>query len=253
MLEATFFPSWSYFFLAGGIVFFSQFLYATLGFGGGMFAISLLTLLLGQLELLVPFFLLVCLPTECCICFTERKHIHPLIFTRLLLLLFPAVLVGAFLLRKPDNALMNIMLGLVIMVLSVYYLFFEDKMSWSLHHPGWLYLFGSVAGFMGGLFGMAGAPLIFYFKTIGLNKRAFRVALISVFLVLALYKVAAYCVFSLFTPEVLTSALLILPFALAGMEIGSWLHHKLPEQKFKRITSAVLFACGLLIVIKQLG
>ncbi|HMA69491.1 MAG TPA: hypothetical protein VKN74_06430, partial [Candidatus Mcinerneyibacterium sp.] len=72
----TLFPNISGLILISLIIFLSQIIYSSIGFGSGMFAISLFTLFYGNIDYFVPFFILVCLPTEIFISIKDRKLIN---------------------------------------------------------------------------------------------------------------------------------------------------------------------------------
>ena len=250
-LELTLFDSINKLIIISIIIFISQFIYSSVGFGSGMFAISLLALLYKDISLFVPFFLLLCIPTEIIISFKDRAKIDYKHNWRFLLFIFPAIILGAFVLNSQHNIILTIMLGSLIMILSIYYLFFEKKINLHFNNKSWFLIVGSMSGFLGGLFGMSGPPLIFYFKSIKLNKQEFRVALISIFFAMSLFRIIVYMILKIYTQEMLLSSLLLLPFAFSGLFLGMFFHNKIQENIFKRFTSIILFICGLLIVLKN--
>src|SRR6056297_399743 len=168
--------------LFGNTIFISQIIYSTIGFGSGMFAISMLAMLYGKIDFFVPFFILVCLPTELFISYKDKDYINFKKTWYFILSIFPLLFLGSYLLSNAKNVLLLLILGTVIIILSLYHLFYEDKVKPDLSHPLWVPFFGSLSGLLGGLFGMAGPPLIFYFKANDFSKKAFRVALMSIFL-----------------------------------------------------------------------
>jgi len=251
MLELTFFTSVQQFLIIGGIIFLSQFVYSAIGFGSGMIAISLLTLLYGQIDLFVPFFTLLCLPAEAWISIKDRHQInyqHTWIF---LVFIIPALFLGSLLLKQESNQRLLLLLGAVIVIFALYYLFFEDRIRFNLQHRGWLLFFGVLSGVLGGLFAIGGPPLIFYFKSIRLNKTEFRVALMSIFLAMTIARFVIYVGLGFYSVPMLWSMGLTLLFAVAGLIAGMRFHDLLPETLFKRLTSFVLFISGLLLFLKN--
>lgn len=252
LLTQTFIPSFELFLLFGFIIFISQLVYAAIGFGSGMIAISMLALIFGKLELIVPFFIIVCLPTELYISLKDRHLINikkTLWFT---LIIAPPLFLGSYLLKESPGTLTLIMLGSIVVLLAIYYLFFEETLIPELKHRGWIPFFGGLSGILGGMFGISGPPLIFYFKSIRLYKQEFRAALMSIFLPMTLFRITFYTTLGYFNKELITTSLSMIPCALLGLFAGAYLHHIIPEKLFKKITSFVLLLSGLMIILRNM-
>ena len=251
LLSQTIFQGWGQYVLVGAIVFLGQFIYTAIGFGSGMVTISLLALLFGNINVFVPFFLLLCLPTELTISFKDRDHINFRRTGKFLLFIFPGLIAGSWLLKSaPDRGLVA-WLGAIVTLLAVYYLFFEEKTTFTPKNPAWIPFFGSISGILGGVYGISGPPLIVYFKSLKMDKTGFRVALLSIFLAMSIFRTGVYATIHLYTLPILTSTILTLPFALLGTLTGMKAHHRIPEQLFKQFTSAVLLLSGILLLWKN--
>jgi uncharacterized protein len=252
LLSQTIFQGWGQYVLVGVIVFLGQFIYTAIGFGSGMVTISLLALFFGNINVFVPFFLLLCLPTELTVSFKDREHIDFHRTGKFLLFIFPGLIAGAYLLKSsPDRGLV-IWLGVIVSLLAVYYLFFEEKTTFTLKNRAWIPFFGGISGLLGGVYGISGPPLIVYFKALKMDKTSFRVALLSIFLAMSIFRTGLYAAIHLYTLPILTSTIFALPFALLGVLTGMHAHHRIPEQLFRRITSVVLLASGILLLFKNL-
>ncbi|NOZ13413.1 MAG: sulfite exporter TauE/SafE family protein [Acidobacteria bacterium] len=252
ILSQTIFQSWGQYLAVGGIIFLGQFIYAAIGFGSGMVTISLLALLFGNINIFVPFFLLLCLPTELTVSMKDRKHINFRRTGKFLLFIFPGLIAGAFLLKSAPNRGLVAWLGAIVVILAVYYLFFEEKTSFTLKNPAWIPFFGSISGILGGIYGISGPPLIVYFKAMKMDKTGFRVALLSIFLAMSIFRTGVYAAIHLYTLPILTAAILTLPFALLGVLAGIRAHHRIPEHHFRQFTSALLLISGILLLWRNL-
>ena len=252
MFEFSFFSSLDQFLIIGLIILASQFVYSALGFGSGMVAISLLTLLYGNLEQFLPFFILLCIPTELFVSFKNRKNINFKKIRTFLVYIIPSLLIGTFMLKNLANLFLQTTLGLIITLLSLYFLFFENHTIIEFKNKIWVPAIGLTSGILGALFGVAGPPLIVYFKSRQYSKEDFRIILLSIFFIMSIFRVIFYTSFKLFTQPILISSLLIYPFAITGMIGGNIAFSKIPEKQFRQIPSLVLLASGILLVIKGL-
>jgi len=252
MFDLSFFTSSQEFLIIAMIICISQFIYAALGFGSGMFAISVLSLLYGKIDFFVPYFVLMCLPTETFITWKERKLMKPGKVRSLIVAVTLPLIAGSWLLKRAHGSLLYYCLGAIVILLSLYHLFWEKKFKPSLTSPLWVPGIGLFSGLLGGLFGMSGPPLIFYFKAAGFKKREFRAALLTIFFFMSVIRLISYLFLGLFTVPLLLSVLMTYPFALAGLWAGSFAHERINEQVFKVATSLVLLTSGILIILKNI-
>ena len=252
LAEHTLFQDINAFIIIGIIIFLSQLIYSAAGFGSGMFAISLLGLIYGNLSVFVPFFTLLCFPTESLITWKERRSIRMKESSTMTLFVIPPAILGSYLLKTINSDRLLILLGSIIILLSLYHIFWEAKAHIPMRSPVWIPVTGLFSGVLGGLFGMSGPPLIFYYKNAGYKKKEFRAALIFVFFSMSLVRIFTYISFHMIGLHMLISVFLMIPAALAGMYAGNKVHEAMSEDTFKKVTSAVLLASGLLILIKNL-
>lgn len=253
MTDLTIFTSVFHFVLVGLIVMLGQTIYTAIGFGSGMVTISLLALCFGNVDLYVPFFLLLCLPAELTVFLKDRQHLDIGRTARLLLFILPGIILGTFLLKSAPGGSLVLFLGMLIVVLACWFLFGEQRLKPRAVHPAWEPVVGMVSGTLGGLYGISGPPLIVYFKMNGADKTVFRVALLTIFLFMTLIRTGTYTAAGLFNIPVLVSTACILPFSLAGLGTGMVLHDRIPENRFKQVTSIVLLISGLLLIGKSIG
>lgn len=252
-VDFSFFDSLSQFLIIGSIVFLSQFVYSVAGFGSGMVAISLLALLYGDIDQFVPFFILHCIPTELYVSIQDRDKIDYKNNWIFIAFIVPFLFLGSFMLKKQSNQILLVLLGLLIVSLAVYYLLYEDKIHLNIrNNRWWIVFFSALSGVGGGLFAIGGPPLIFYFKSIRLNKIEFRVALLSIFLAITIFRIIIYLILDFYSWAIVWASVLTFPFTLFGLYMGILWHHKISETVFKKLTSTLLLISGLLILLKSL-
>ncbi len=102
-----------------------------------------------------------------------------------------------------------------------------------------------VSGVIGGMSGVWGPPLILYLLALDLPKEEQTRALGVTFLLGAIILVVAHLNSGVLNARTLPfSALLLVP-AVAGLVLGSWLHDRLDQVRFRRLTLLVLVIVGL--------
>ena len=114
------------------------------------------------------------------------------------------------------------------------------------------YLFGFIAGILGGAFHMNGPPVIIYGTLRQWTPSQFRATLQSFFLPAGLLALAGQYKTGLWTGEVMTIYLYALPLVLINVMIGNRLHTKIPEGQFDTYIYLLLSALGVLLLIQSL-
>ncbi|MEW6745229.1 MAG: sulfite exporter TauE/SafE family protein [Planctomycetota bacterium] len=104
---------------------------------------------------------------------------------------------------------------------------------------------GLLSGFLGGLFGTGGPPLIVYYQLSGAEKAAFRGNLMAAFLVVTIVKVPTYALTGLLTLPRLQAGLAVFPAVLLGFWLGNRVHVRLSETTFRRLVSGLLALIGV--------
>ncbi|MBU1068582.1 sulfite exporter TauE/SafE family protein [Myxococcota bacterium] len=237
--------------LVAAIVALGQVVYALAGFGSGMVSVSLFALAFGDLKFFVPVFLLLCLPTEVAVTWQSRSLQNWRRTALVLAAALPTLALGAWLLGSVDSSRLAFFLGLLIVVLGFYYLLLEAHLRFSFTQKWHLLAASATGGILGGLFGVAGPPLILYFKSLRLDKDAFRAALIGIWLCMTCVKIPMYAGLGLYSVKSLWWALVLLPASFAGARLGMCLHRAVSEAAFRRFTSLLLIASGFLLALQN--
>ncbi len=250
-MDFTVFGSFSQFLLAGVIIFFGQLIYAAIGFGSGMFTVTLLSLLTGNVSVVIPYFLLLCISTEFYVVATNREKLNFSLLKRFLIFLFAGLLIGSLMLKNaPDNRLL-FYLGIVVITVAIYFLFFEERLDFSFREGGKTGMGAAFwAGILGGVYGISGPPIIVYLKGLKLDKQTFRTTILSVFFAMSVLRTFIYAFLGLYNFKLLLTAVVSLPFVFAGIYAGNKLHFAVPEKEFKIITSIVLLLSGIMLALK---
>lgn len=261
------FPDFGSFLACALIMGGAQFVYATVGFGAGMFAIALLAMVLPELAGAVTVLLLLTFVTEIWVLAREWRRAR----LRLLLGLVPTMAVGLWIgtqvLVAGDVGLLKRLLGLVVAGAGVWFLYAQRRRAGvSTLDPAaasaeasrepprpryavWLgSLVGLLSGVLGGLFGTGGPPVIILLRAYRLDKGTFRATLLWYFFLMSLTRAATYYRAGLLDLEICFAALWLLPGSLVGILVGMVVHRRISERSFLTVVSVLLVVLGVLLV-----
>lgn len=256
------FPSMPIFIICCLIMAGGQLIYATVGFGAGMFSISLLALVLPDLAGAVATLLLITLVTEVSVLLRVWREAR----IRLLLGLLPTTALGMWLgtqiLLAGDPAGLKRVLGCVVLLAGGWFLYQEIRYgtppngrrpAHTQQPPGkrawWSVPAGLLAGVLGGLFGTGGPPVIVFLRGYGLAKGAFRATILWYFLCMSAMRGASYTWEGVLTTRELMAAVWLLPASILGTLAGVVVHNWLSERLFGTLVAALLMALGLLLIV----
>jgi uncharacterized membrane protein YfcA len=260
------FPSVLLFLLSGLIVAGSQLIYATVGFGAGMFSIALLAMLLPDLAAAVATLFLLTFLTEAWVLLRSWR----LARVKLLLSLLPTAAIGLWLgselLAAGSTPSLKRWLGVVVAAAGGWFLFaWNRRGSETTPQTGspdtgarpvklgrltWLSLpAGFAAGTLAGLYGTGGPPVIILLQSFRLDKGTFRATLLWFFLLMSILRGASYLRIGLLTLDELMAAIWLLPFSVAGMLLGMVMHHRISERQFRSAVSVLLVILGILLAV----
>ena len=151
--------------------------------------------------------------------------------------------------RLPESALM-IVIGLYVVVMGARELLpgLRDRRL-----PSWLLKAQLVAGgAVHGAFASGGPLMISYFHEEIHDKTAFRATMSLSFVVLALLLLAQWTVSGSWAEGTLPATALMLPFMLAGVAAGEWIHRRVNIRVFRTLVSVVMVVIGVLTIAPRL-
>jgi uncharacterized membrane protein YfcA len=112
---------------------------------------------------------------------------------------------------------------------------------------------GSVAGFTSTLAHAGGPPVSVYLLPQRLPPTLFVGTTVIVFTVINYAKLVPYAWLGQLRSENLLTSLVLLPLAPLGIRLGRWLHDRVDDVLFYRITYALLLVTGLKLIAEGLG
>lgn len=236
----------------------AQLIYATVGFGAGMFAVAVMALVLPDLAGIVVVLLILTFIAEIWVLTRSWRHIE----FRLLVWLIPGLLVGLWLgtrvLINADVSLLKQILGFVVGGTGLYF-FYENRIGNRKEDstgnnprmfPGarWISLpVGLLSGALGAIFGTGGPPVIIFLRACRLNKTPFRSTMMTFFLTMSLLRAGIYSTTGLLTADRALAAVMLLPGSMAGIIIGVIIHERISESQFRYMVAILLVVLGALL------
>jgi uncharacterized membrane protein YfcA len=236
----------------------AQLIYATVGFGSGMFAVALMALVLPDLTDIVVVLLMLTFVTEVWVLASAWRRAK----IRLLGWLVPGMVAGLWLgtriLVTTDLSLLRRSLGLVVVGAGVYFIL-EHRARPSDHNRAaneapvslkvpWISLpVGLLSGLLGATFAIGGPPVIIFLRAHSLDKAAFRSTILAYFLLMSLLRAGTYAGADLLTSDRVVAAALLLPGSVAGIIIGTVIHKRISERQFSLAVSLLLVVLGVLL------
>lgn len=261
------FPDTTAFVLCCLIIAGAQLIYATAGFGAGLFAVVLLAIVLPDLRGAIATLYVLTFLTEIWVvihCWRDAQ-------VRLLAALLPTTAVGLWIgtkiLAAGDVGWLKSLLGVLVFLAGAWFMIEQRRRRSDVDEPDATRIgaitskrkrFGVVpcavvgffAGGLGGLFGTAGPPVVALLRGYRLDKGAFRATLISYFLVMSVLRGPVYLNRGLLTLETLTAALWLLPASIVGTILGMIVHRRISERHFASAIPVLLVVLGLLLLIR---
>jgi len=162
---------------------------------------------------------------------------------------------GGLLLKFLSPEVFRLILSTAVLTIGVWFMFFrtngKQKLAdalprkWSRESR----IITFFSGFCGGLFGISGPPIIWYFGRM-LAKERFRQTLVRLLMAGAVARVATYGATGLITYETLIYALAALPGLLLGIMVGNKVFFKLSEVAFGRVAGVALIAISVRLFLR---
>lgn len=225
----------------------ASFVQRTTGFGFGIFIMTVLPFLMPSYGEATALSGLLALTTSLVITLKLRKLIswRRLLPALLSFLVFSALAV--FSLKKMDDHLLRKILGVVLILVSVYFIFFSHRIKVK---PSTAFGTGAgaVSGILGGFFGMQGPPAVLYFISSEPDKDHY-MAIAQCYFLLGNIAMTFFRAGNGFvTPSVIESYLYGLGGVVAGTCLGAVVYKRIPTRIFRYIVYSYIGISGLVIL-----
>lgn len=215
------------------------------GFGAGLVAMPLLAFYM-DIRVAVPLCMLNGLIITGFLSLQLKNHIDWHKIMPLLIGCLPGVVLGISLLKKTDEALLTLMLGLLLLGYGGYRLLF------TMHprgvHRGWAYVAGFSTGAISGAFSAGGPPTIIYTTLTGWTKDEIKATLSGFFFISGVVTALGHAVSGLTTLTVFRFLAITAPAVLAGVALGSFCSRRFSTEGYIKLILVFLLLLGLLMV-----
>ncbi|MBQ9722082.1 MAG: sulfite exporter TauE/SafE family protein [Bacteroidales bacterium] len=226
----------------------ASFVQRTTGFGFGIFIMTLLPFLMPSYAEATTLSGLLALTTSAIITFRMRKFIT---WKRLIPILLTFMTVSAvaicMLTRIHDNTLRKI-LGIVLMITSLYFAFFKERIRLKTTLPYQIGA-GTVSGIMGGFFGMQGPPAVLYFISSEPDKNHYMAMAQTYFLIGNAMMTVVRASNGFLTAAVGKNYVLCIGAVIIGTLLGSWAFRHIPAKIFPYVVYSYIGVSGLIIFL----
>lgn len=228
------------------IVFLSTLTRSTFGFGDALIAMPLLTMAVG-IQAATPLVALIASTIAITILARNWRRVNVASAWRLVVSSLLGIPIGLVFLKGTYEGIVTALLALLIVSFSLYSLLrprlfalTDDKLA---------YVFGLLAGILGGAYNTNGPPVVIYGTLRKWPAESFRATLQGYFFPTGLFITLGHGLAGLWTPGVIRSYVISLPVVLLAVLLGSKLNQSIPKGKFERYVHVFLIVIGAMLFI----
>ena len=222
----------------------ASFVQRTTGFGFGIFIMTMLPAIMSSHGEATTLSGILAMTTSLIIVIQKYRFI---VWRRLLpiLLTFIVVSIGAiFVLKRMEYSILNMLLGITLVVVSIYFSFFSKRIKVKTTLPVQITA-GTLSGLMGGFFGMQGPPAVLYFVNSERDKEHYLAVTQTYFLVGNIMMTIARAYNGFFTTAVSMGYIYGITGVVIGNLIGAWVFRHITGSLLKYIIYAYIGISGL--------
>ena len=235
--------------LSGIIILLSSFVQGFSGFGFGLLATPLLTIIIGvksaitisvTCSLFITFYNFVVL----------RKFFTITSIRKLIIGSFVGIPLGAYFLRETHSDIVEFLLGGIVLTfvfLSSFQLIKRKEMS-----DKWGYIFGFTSGVCGGAVSISGPPFLIYSYLRGWAKEEFKGTFAAYILITGLFIQLSHITTGLATQSTFLMFVKLFPFLLAGGFVGHYYFNSIDTILFRKLILFILFVLGSMMIVSNL-
>jgi uncharacterized membrane protein YfcA len=222
---------------------------STLGFGEALVAVPILALVL-PVETVAPVAVLVSITVALVVLAQDWRHVHVRPALLLIVSTLLGIPLGLLLLRYASDLVVKAALGAIISGFALFMLRSRQTHALTTDRSAWI--FGALAGVLGGAYGMNAPPLVVYGALRRWSPEHFRATLQGYFLPASAFGMIGYWSAGLWTPSVSRYYLLSLPLVIVAIPLGRALNRRLDTRRFLVYVHAGLLAGGVGLCVQAI-
>ncbi|MGN0189070.1 MAG: sulfite exporter TauE/SafE family protein [Candidatus Cryptobacteroides sp.] len=225
----------------------ASFIQRTTGFGFGVFIMTMLPFLMPSYGEATALSGLLALTTVILI---VAKNYRLIVWKHLIPILLTFIVVSAFavfILARTEETILKRVLGVVLIITSLYFIFFSDRIHLRPTVPIQIGI-GSVSGLMGGFFGMQGPPAVLYFISVEKDKDRYMALASTYFLIGNTMMTFARAANGFVTKTVATDYLYGIGGVVIGTTLGSLVFKHIPQKVLRYIVYSYIGVSGIIVL-----
>ncbi len=230
------------------ILFLASFTGSAFGFGDALLAMPLLTLAVG-LPTAVPLVRLAGSTMSIGILAGAWHRVDLHAAWRLIVASIVGVPLGVLLLQLAPAGIVTAILAVVLIAYGIANL--TTLPLPTLESERMSYLFGFVAGILGGAYNTNGPPIVMYGVMRGWSPKRFRATLQGYFLPTGFAVLVGQALAGFYTREIWQLYAYSLPVIGTAVLAGGWVNRRFEAEQFERIVYALLVAIGVVLLISR--
>jgi len=228
------------------ILFISTLTRSALGFGDALIAMPLLAMVV-NMQVATPLVAFAASTIAITILLGGWRSVDVKAAWRLIVSSLVGIPVGLFFLKTAPESVIKAALGVVLIAFGLYNLI-APKLT-RLRSERLAYVFGLIAGVLGGAYNTNGPPVVVYGTLRGWSPESFRTTLQCYFLPTGGLILISHGLAGLWTPEVLRLYAYALPVIMLAIFLGGRVSQAVSGGQFNRIIYACLVVMGVLLFV----
>ena len=228
----------------------ASFIQSVTGFGFGIFAMMFLPYFLIFTEANILSSILGAF-TSICVVITMLKQVHwrniifPLIGS------FTGTFLAVNFIKSQSNSTLTLLLGIVLFVLSIYFLFFSNKIHIKITWYTGL-IAGLLSGIMNGMFAMGGPPAVIYYMQSEKDSDKYIATLSAYFVISNVYSITVKALSGFITTNVCIGLITGFAGMLCGALIGKAVFKRMNAQMIKKAVYGFMALSGIANIVTSL-
>ncbi len=174
---------------------------------------------------------------------TPYKTVLPMLFAALV-----TIPIAVYFSSAVSGNLFEILLGAVLICLSVYFLFFSNRIKIKPTTTSGI-IAGALGGTLNGLFSTGGPPVVLYLTQATEDKKVYFAGIQFYFCVTNIYATIVRCFNGLVTLKLLLYALIGTVGCIIGDFLGKLVFNRLDGNKIKKVIYIAMIISGILMII----